>query len=351
MKSILITALSLLGAIAQAQQVVSSPRLENLNRSLVDQKNIRPQKDASAQNRFTKVMRFSSGTEGVGGGDPNAIEFLEIGGKISQWLNSGNLKSVSAKDFDSALDGLRKSLDNPKLNVRLRFQEETVICLGVQKMGCTTPDGVVINRNDWRLSKDKERYELVALEIFQIMNLSGRYSLAQTIGQNTNEISQQKNTNSKSWPQLGLHELYAFLESARQTGDLSNNCDYEFKYDPNLEKMKVLLKNKDGAVWDWQGDTFERPFTVEVSGRPEYTREYTVVVFERIDTPAVGQIRKYFGVFLNSDGSIYQVSIGNQIYQFDLSTKAMSWKYINLFKLPSGNILTDNACFDGEDYH
>ena len=138
-----------------------------------------------------QAKNFARGTEGVGGGDPLAIEFVTIGDSISDFLSSSNMfPEIAREDFKSVLKGIRDSLDDGKNHPLIVFQESEVICAGVTKAGCVHANKTVsVQRAAWSNLNQREKIELVSLEILQLLGFSGRYSLAQSIGLFANDIS------------------------------------------------------------------------------------------------------------------------------------------------------------------
>jgi Leucine-rich repeat (LRR) protein len=127
------------------------------------------------------ISSHSIGTRG--GGDPCAIEFLFIGDKISNWLKSSNFSGVDQIKFHDQISILRQSLDDPSKNIQLIFTDTSVICGGIPKAGCTDENNIVtINRGYWLQASAEEKIELVVLEVFQMMGLVERYSIAQQVG-------------------------------------------------------------------------------------------------------------------------------------------------------------------------
>lgn len=138
-----------------------------------------------------QAKSFARGTEGVGGGDPLAIEFVAIGDSISDFLSSSNMfPEIEREDFKSVLKGIRASLDDGKNQPQIIFQESEVICAGVSKVGCVHANQKIsVQRIAWSKLNQRERIELVSLEVLQLLNFTGRYSLAQSIGLFANDIS------------------------------------------------------------------------------------------------------------------------------------------------------------------
>lgn len=136
------------------------------------------------------IVHAKTGSEGVGGGDPHAIEFIELGDKIGHYLSSSNMfPEIESEDFKAVIKNIRNSLDNGKNQPQIRFQNSEVICINVTKIGCVLDDkSIIVNRNEWKQLSTKDKIELVSLEILQVLNFKERYSLAQSIGSYSKDI-------------------------------------------------------------------------------------------------------------------------------------------------------------------
>jgi hypothetical protein len=152
------------------------------------------------------------GTEGVGGGDPHAIEFLKIADSIQEFLSSSNMfPEIEREDFKSVITTIRLSLDNGSNKPQIIFQESEVLCAGVSKVGCVTENkNIFVHRQEWKTLNAQEKIELVSLEVLQLLNFTGRYSLAQSMGSFSKEILK-----TKAIPQ-GLSCMTIAIERARQ---------------------------------------------------------------------------------------------------------------------------------------
>ena len=116
-----------------------------------------------------------------GGGDPLAVEFLSVGRRIEKALTAKKVPGVDedGSQVKARLDSLQQSLDGNE--PRLVFPAgEVVDCFGVPKIGCadTQAEKISVARNGFRELSPKQKIELVALEVFALMKVAGRYEKA-----------------------------------------------------------------------------------------------------------------------------------------------------------------------------
>lgn len=123
------------------------------------------------------------GTSGGGGGDPMANDFLDAGWAVKSLLESHAISRVNedSTQFGVWLTRIQKSLDGT--TPLLTFPEgRTVECFGETKIGCVDAAGKIkIARDTFQNFRLPEKYELVAQEIFKLMNVEDRYPKARRI--------------------------------------------------------------------------------------------------------------------------------------------------------------------------
>lgn len=128
-------------------------------------------------------VKGGRGTSGAGGGDPMANDFLEIGWAIKSMLESQAVPRLNenSKEFGVWMARIQQSLDGEFPQVTFP-KGSTVNCLGEEKVGCVDEAGKIkIARNTFEKYKRPERFELVAQEIFKLMDVENRYPKARMI--------------------------------------------------------------------------------------------------------------------------------------------------------------------------
>ncbi len=184
------------------------------------------------------------GSEGVGGGDPYAIEFVRIGDTINDFLSSSNLfPEIEREDFKTAINNIRNSLDDGRNKPLIKFQNNEVYCAGTSKIGCVFSDNTInVNRDGWKNLNPKEKIELVSLELLQILNFTGRYTLAQSIGNYSKEIlSPTKNPQKLSCMSIALER--ALKDARRAYPSYLAMVPTKANYN-DIEKTDGVFKNK-----------------------------------------------------------------------------------------------------------
>lgn len=115
-----------------------------------------------------------------GGGDPLAIEFIQISQAVSKILPAYPAPGeISKNAFDSAVGEVRTSLGG--VDPLVQFPAgETISCFRAPKLGCVPGDGkIYIARQGWLNSPVKQRIELTIMEMSLLAgNGKARYEFA-----------------------------------------------------------------------------------------------------------------------------------------------------------------------------
>ncbi|RZJ85637.1 MAG: hypothetical protein EOO20_19930, partial [Chryseobacterium sp.] len=98
------------------------------------------------------VLHAHAGSEGRGGGDLDAVEFLMAAKEVGTWMKSSAIfNDVAVNNYLDVLAGLTKEMDGGVL-APIRFTDEMLTDnFGVSKMALFTksPNRIVINRPMW----------------------------------------------------------------------------------------------------------------------------------------------------------------------------------------------------------
>ncbi len=191
------------------------------------------------------IVHAKIGSEGVGGGDPQAIEFIKIGDMISDYLSATNMfPEIEQTDFKSAINKIRSSLDDGKNLPLIKFQEREVVCLGTPKIGCVFSDNtIVIQSARWRSLTIKEKIELVSLEVLQILGMQNRYSTAQSIGDYSKEIIKRRSTMNKGTSCISIAIERSLQVARREYPDYMFMVPVSANY-VGIESANEQVKNK-----------------------------------------------------------------------------------------------------------
>jgi hypothetical protein len=114
-----------------------------------------------------------------GGGDPRAVEFIQISRKIESALQMRQVPGLplDRNELKTKIDLLEESLDGPAPLITFP-KGDLVDCFGAPKIGCTyaKTGRIEIAREGWEKLSTKEKYQVVMLELLKLMKVAGRYS-------------------------------------------------------------------------------------------------------------------------------------------------------------------------------
>jgi len=145
----------------------------------------------------TESKMNSTGTRG--GGDPDAVAFLYFANQIGKWLvtqslteTTSKIQAAEANSFVEITHRLAKEMDRESGPPLVFVTEDLKDSSGAPKKAIFQRDPLLIqvNRAYWNEAQIFDRYTLVALEIFGIMGLEGRYDLAEIVTKNYMEIAE-----------------------------------------------------------------------------------------------------------------------------------------------------------------
>ncbi len=137
-----------------------------------------------------KLSRFPAGgraeigggsESGGGGGDPYVAEFLTIGHDADKWLRQFSVIPVKEiAKLEASLEKLERSVNNVNLKALISFTDEKVVDQNfVPKAAFYDPNRgtVLLQRSLWKSFNDKERRELVMIELLGLSGSKLRYTL------------------------------------------------------------------------------------------------------------------------------------------------------------------------------
>lgn len=136
----------------------------------------------------------SAGSEGVGGGDPDAVDYLLTTKTLIHWI--GNSKfglSVSEKkQLEKTFMQLSNGMNQQDLTP-IRFVNHSLVDMsGTSKIAIysKTPFSVTVNREQWKNLSQQDKLTVAGLEIFGLANINDRYNLASQIKNSMSTLSE-----------------------------------------------------------------------------------------------------------------------------------------------------------------
>lgn len=143
------------------------------------------------------LNQFSvAGSEGVGGGDPDAVDFLLTAKTFNQWIIKSNI-GFNAKEkqkIESTYQQLSTGMNYQALTP-IRFVTERLTDLsGAPKVALYSkkPFLVKVNRPQWKSLNPQDKFIVVSLEIFGLADINDRYDVAAKIKSSINTLSNMK---------------------------------------------------------------------------------------------------------------------------------------------------------------
>ena len=235
-------------------------------------------------------LEGSSGTRG--GGDPNSVEFLQLAQNLSAWMlkyqTSDELAIDTATQFNDKVGQLIAMMDDEN-NPSIRFTDEPVVdASGTSKVALfsTDPEFILVNRKDWNALDLRDKYTVVALEIYGLINVERRYEeVATTILVNYSNIAEIS----------GAIEDYKRIEA---TLAFSFYSDFNFNFHEIEEEMNLTE-----APWNdmgWARKQWE--LLTKMQRAQSYYHDLPVTF--KVDS-FLGGLAKYF--YLSSNN--YQVGV------------------------------------------
>ncbi len=137
-----------------------------------------------------------AGSEGVGGGDPDAVDFLLTAKTFNQWVLKSDigLTNKEKNRIDSTYRQLAAGMNHQSLTP-IRFISQPIADLsGAPKVALYSkkPFSITINRKQWKNLNPQEKFIIVSLEIFGLSDVDDRYDVAGKIKLSISTLSEIK---------------------------------------------------------------------------------------------------------------------------------------------------------------
>ena len=199
----------------------------------------------------TAYAQRGGGIDG-GGGDPQAVQFLQIGRFFAFHQMKSKIagNDVSAEKIHKHINSLEASLEGK--TPRLVFHDgDSVNCFGEPKLGCVSNGTIRIARDGWLKAGLETKIQLAAMEILLLMGFEGRYPRAAKVSKALAPRLVLTDGNIV-FPRAAARALQSALKLLNTKGDENRKFVLKVREDNCIEMSwacKVEMDNADNDTW------------------------------------------------------------------------------------------------------